>query len=236
MPYFTQPLHCNHSAYPVLAVKSVCQRWHVGRYSESVQSRKVWALSFTDSPLWVLPACHREASRALRLSRFQGRCLWLAERLEPWRKSETRQRGRHPMPPEWFDSTRQPQAPFCRQGAATPANGPASAAPIKDRWSRRSPVLTPHAPSRKPKAIYRGPERGTNPPELFSGARGSSSSTLGRPTVVFRSASRPQVGGLTSDSSRSGHGPLVKAPRTARLVGRFNGVGVARPRESRAGD
>ncbi len=94
----------------------------------------------------------------------------------------------------------------------------------------RLPVLTPHAPSRKPKAIYRVPERGTNPPDS-SGASGSSSNTPGRPTVVFLSASRPQVGGLTSDSSLAGQCTLVKARETVRLsavVGRFHGVGVIR--------
>jgi hypothetical protein len=95
----------------------------------------------------------------------------------------------------------------------------------------RLPVLTPHAPSRKPKAIYRVRARGTNPPDS-SGASGSSSNTPGRPTVVFLSASRPQVGGLTSDSSLAGQGTLVKARGTVSpthaVVGRFPGVGVIR--------
>jgi hypothetical protein len=88
----------------------------------------------------------------------------------------------------------------------------------------RLPVLTPHAPSRKPKAIYRVRASGTNPPDS-SGASGSSSNTPGRPTVVFLSASRPQVGGLTSDSSLAGQGTLVKARGTVSptyaVVGRF---------------
>jgi hypothetical protein len=95
----------------------------------------------------------------------------------------------------------------------------------------RLPVLTPHAPSRKPKAIYRVRASGTNPPDS-SGASGSSSNTPGRPTVVFQSASRPQVGGLTSDSSLAGQGTLVKARGTVSptnaVVGRFPGVGVVR--------
>jgi hypothetical protein len=108
-----------------------------------------------------------------------------------------------------------------------------SAGPLGPRYGQ--PVLIPHAPSTKGPAINRGPERGQNPPDSFRVLCGSSSSTLGRPTVVFRSASRPQVGGLTSDSSLAGHGPLIKAPQAVfpqSGVGRFVGIGIARPEES----
>lgn len=94
----------------------------------------------------------------------------------------------------------------------------------------RLPVLTPHAPSRKPKAIYRGPERGTNPPDLFRAPGGRSSSTPSRPIVADDSASEPQVGGPASDRPSAGQCPLVKARSTASppqyRVGRFYGVGV----------
>jgi hypothetical protein len=97
----------------------------------------------------------------------------------------------------------------------------------------RLPVLTPHAQVPQGNRIYRGPERGMNPPDLFRVLCGSSSSTLGRPIVVFRSASKPQVGGLTSDRPSAGQCPLVKVPGAFPLrsvgVGRFHGVGVTRP-------
>ena len=197
----------------------------------------------------VASACHREASRALRLSRFQGRCLLAGMRNQRRRlaigEALSEQPSGYATTIRFAPGTSQ-QAPSCRQGAATQRSGHASAPPEKTSVLGLSagplgsrygpPVLIPHAPVPKGNAIYRGPERGTNPPALFAGARGSSSSTLGRPTVVFRSASRPQVGGLTSDSPSAGQGPLVKAPETVRRpvrVGRLHGIGIARPEESR---
>jgi hypothetical protein len=159
-------------------------------------------------------------------------------------------RGREVMSPSgmmrWFDSSSPTPNAVFRQGAAlTQVRGHESAPPEKTSVLGLSagplgsryepPVLTPHAPSTKGPAIYRGPERGQNPPAMFAGARGSSSSTLRWPTVAIRSASRPQVGGLASDRPSAGQCPLVKARETVRRpvrVGRFHGVGVARPEES----
>jgi hypothetical protein len=122
----------------------------------------------------VASACHREASRALRLSRFQGRCLLAGMRNQRRRlaigEALSEQPSGYATTIRFAPGTSQ-QAPFCRQGAATPANGAAWPAPRINRRPQATiagphgprygpPVFIPHAPVPKGNAIYRGPERG----------------------------------------------------------------------------
>jgi hypothetical protein len=84
----------------------------------------------------VASACHREASRALRLSRFQGRCLLAGMRNQRRRlaigEALSEQPSGYATTIRFAPGTSQ-QAPFCRQGAATPANGAAWPAPRINR-------------------------------------------------------------------------------------------------------
>jgi hypothetical protein len=76
--------------------------------------------------------------RKLGAFAFQGRCFVVVRR-EGSRRPEDGQRGRSPLVVtctpvalrgvRWFESSGHHKAPSCRQGAATPANGPAWAAP-----------------------------------------------------------------------------------------------------------
>jgi hypothetical protein len=181
--------------------------------------------------------CRRTGNAAARAFAFQGRCFVVAA------KRQIRHGGRKVLAILGIrsQSARHHKAPSCRQGAATQRREHESAPPEKTRVlglpagplgpRYGQPVLIPHAPSRKRPAIYRGPERGQNPPAMFAGARGGSSSTLGRPTVVFRSASRPTGSGPASDRPLAGQCPLVKAPEAVSPqsgVGRFHGIGIAR--------
>jgi hypothetical protein len=106
---------------------SACQRWHATRYFESVQSRKVWALSFTDSPFGVLPACHREASRALRLFCFQhsGRSLATHNTHRTGTQnsgSQTRRNGTGQLPACDLAGWLKVEAEGCRKGNHGPAH------------------------------------------------------------------------------------------------------------------
>jgi hypothetical protein len=174
-------------------------------------------MRFLPSMAW----CVGTGNAAVRAFAFQGRCFELAVRAHCHNGWD----NRGPMPAN--SKHRSAVRARRRQLMGLPGPHPRNTA---DRV--RLPVLTPHAPSRKPKAIYRVPARGVNPPDS-SGAGGSGESLHAR--TAHRGFPRrkwPQVGGLTSDSSRAGQGTLVKARGTVSRplrVGRFPGVGVVRP-------
>jgi hypothetical protein len=125
------------------------------------------------------------------------------------------------------------KAPSSSGRASTQQTGLYRPHPRKTADSVTSPVLTPHAQVAKAKGIYRGPERGTNPPDFFgclvAGAVARRVGPSWRTTAQVATVGAP----TTRKALKTGHRPLVKVPGTANppavRVGRFYGVGVARP-------
>jgi hypothetical protein len=104
----------------------------------------------------VLPSRDGAATletRAARAFAFQGRCLWERVTLGVAHRNccrcesgEGSDASRKQMEKVGSIPTALPQAPFCRQGAATPANGPA--------WAAPRITGTPHTRSRKAEPAY----------------------------------------------------------------------------------
>ena len=120
MPYFTQTLHCNHSGYTVLAVKSVGQRACTTRQSQSPRS--------CDSSPSDGQGGASTGNAAARAFAFLGRCFVVRRREKQTRLTDRLIRlpdgGRSQMAGNCrglrvgVASDPHHKAPFCRQGAA----------------------------------------------------------------------------------------------------------------------